>query len=588
VQVDQFRQNIESARANLLGQQVTYDTQLDVYKAQNLDFPPDVKVEIDDSMLRQFEFVDPKTTGVQRLVEDFINVIGELPTEPSPADMSNAVEVLTRLRSQVAEQFESGHADLKALEAKVPERKQRMTDAQRVEFDEELAKLTQSLEDVENRFQQTEPVLQSIRDRLGTEAPSKLTDEIVALSTGLSGLTQELLLVKARARLEAVTVPHVELPSDRALDIARANRLDWMNNRASLVDQWRLIAFNANALKAGLDVFFSGDLGTVGNNPVAFNGQNGSLRVGMRFDAPFTRRLERNDYRSVLIQYQFQRRLLYQYQDTVNFTLRNLLRTLGQLEVNLEIQRRAMVIAIRRVDKTREDLNEPPAPTLPGQPVQLLGPTVAQNLIFALNDLLSSQNVFMSVILNHYENRMLLYRELGIMELDDCGIWIDKPLNESDWLTEEQCPTPPAVPQQWLEDVGVDASDLQAYAERHAAQGNLDPAIAGLGQLPPAETDAAGSPHESAGNLDQEAGSGLTPLIDARRSEPAGPLAARIAESAGTTLRRQPPSPSTGTRSGPGGMSQRPPWPDDLDEPTARATDAPRDELPARHPLLRR
>jgi len=236
-------------------------------------------------------------------------------------------------------------------------------------------------------------MMQSMRSRLGTEAPGKLTDEIVAMATGLSGLTQELVLVKARARLEAITVPHVELASKRALDIARGNRLDWMNNRAALVDQWRLIAWNANALKAGLDVFFEGDLATVGNNPVAFNGQDGSLRVGLRFDAPFTRRLERNNYRSVLIQYQIQRRQLYQYQDGVNFGLRNMLRTLAQLEVNLEIQRRAMVIAIRRVDKTREDLNEPPPPTLPGQPVQLLGPTVAQNLIFALNDLLAFAGV---------------------------------------------------------------------------------------------------------------------------------------------------------------------------------------------------
>ena len=56
----------------------------------------------------------------------------------------------------------------------------------------------------------------------------------------------------------------------------------------------------------------------------------------------------------------------------------------------------------------------------------------------------------MSVVLNHYENRMLLYRELGIMELDNCGMWIDKPINEADWLIEEQCPLPPEVPDEWL------------------------------------------------------------------------------------------------------------------------------------------
>ena len=239
-------------------------------------------------------------------------------------------------------------------------------------------------------------------------------------------------------------------------------------------------------IESRLDVFFTGDLGNVGNNPVAFNGQNGSMRVGVRFDAPFTRRLERNDYRSVLIQYQFQRRQLYQYQDGVNFTLRNLLRTLQQLQINLEIQRRAMVIAIRRVDKTREDLNEPPPPTLPGQPVQLLGPTVAQNLIFALNDLLSSQNVFMSVILNHYENRMLLYRELGIMELDDCGIWIDKPIKESEWLTEDQCPMPPSVPQEWMKEAGVDATALREFGERQSKAAEGDEST----EASPAEADA--------------------------------------------------------------------------------------------------
>jgi hypothetical protein len=294
-----------------------------------------------------------------------------------------------------------------------------------------------------------------------------------------------------------------------------------------LVDQWRLIAFNANALRAGLDVFFEGDLGNVGNNPVAFNGQNGSLRVGMRFDAPFTRRLERNNYRSVLVQYQLERRQLYQYQDGVNFTLRNLLRTLNQLEVNLEIQRRAMVIAIRRVDKTREDLNEPPPPTLPGQPVQLLGPTVAQNLIFALNDLLASQNVFMSVIFNHFENRMLLYRELGIMELDDCGIWIDKPINAADWLTEEQCPMPPAIPSQWMKDAGVEPEDLEAGAAQSSETGGSD-ASASLLLLPEAaaESDDGSTrpgveiPELSSGNPTSHGESGASDGLAPQPGEP--------------------------------------------------------------------
>ena len=51
VQVDQLRQQIESARATLLAAQVGYQTQLDSFKAANLGLPPDVAVEPDDTML---------------------------------------------------------------------------------------------------------------------------------------------------------------------------------------------------------------------------------------------------------------------------------------------------------------------------------------------------------------------------------------------------------------------------------------------------------------------------------------------------------------------------------------------------------
>jgi hypothetical protein len=462
VQVDQFRQQIESARFGVLNAQVTYQTALDSFKAGNLGLPPDVAVKPDESLLVQFQFIDTRTVAVQRMIDDFVTTVGRLPQDPNPSDIKRALDLLVALREKLAAQFASGHADMEALDAKTAERKKSMDARRAAQFDADRVRMTESLADVETRFNNTEGDLQNLLNSVGTEEASKITDRIVAVSTGLSGLTQELALIKARARLDAVTIPYVNLPSDRALEIARANRYDWMNNRASLVDTWRLIAFNANALKAGLDLTFSGDLGTVGNNPVAFNGQNGSMRVGLRFDAPFTRRLERNAYRNALITYQQTRRSLYSYQDGVNFTLRSLIRQLEQLQINMEIQRRAVVIAIRRVDKTREDLNKPPAPsrpTTPGQPaepVETLGPTVAVNLITALNDLQAAQNTFMSVVLNHYETRMLLYRELGIMELDDCGMWIDKPINEADWLTEEESPMPPSLPTEWLEDAGVD------------------------------------------------------------------------------------------------------------------------------------
>ena len=70
-----------------------------------------------------------------------------------------------------------------------------------------------------------------------------------------------------------------------------------------------------------------------------------------------------------------------------------------------------------------------------------------------VSDLRSSQNNFMGVWLNYYATRMQLYRDLGIMEIDGCGLWVDKPLDEADEADEagpEEIPLPPPVPQDLL------------------------------------------------------------------------------------------------------------------------------------------
>lgn len=177
-----------------------------------------------------------------------------------------------------------------------------------------------------------------------------------------------------------------------------------------------------------------------------FRAPTGNLRAGLRFDGPFTRLLERNNFRQVIIDYQRDRRQLIQYEDGVQQTLRQSLRDLNQLRLNLEIQRRAVVIAIRRVDQTRETLNTPPQPPQPGEPTTSLGPTAALNLLTALNDLLSSQNNFMSVWLNYYATRLRLARELGTMQLDERGQWLDVPLEEAERLRADEAPLPPDVP----------------------------------------------------------------------------------------------------------------------------------------------
>ncbi len=197
-----------------------------------------------------------------------------------------------------------------------------------------------------------------------------------------------------------------------------------MNNRAALVDTWRLIEFNANALKSDLSITFNGDIRSTNNEPFRFRAPNGSLQVGVQFDGPFNRLLERNNYRQALIDYQQDRRQLIAVRRQRSPHAAQPAAAAGATarEPGDSTPRRAL--AVRRVDEMFERLNEPPPA---GQPRQL--PPVF-DLLTALSDLRNTQNNFMSVWLNYYATRMLLYRELGIMELDDRGIWIDRPLDE--------------------------------------------------------------------------------------------------------------------------------------------------------------
>ncbi|MEX2288586.1 MAG: hypothetical protein WD648_15925 [Planctomycetaceae bacterium] len=452
-QVDQYRQNIETERANLLQARNTYQSSLDDFCRRTLGLPPDLPILPDPTLIRQFQFIDPAISRLQNDLTQAIDEFGKLELEPPPERLTQAFQRIAELRGQMATVIDVVPQNLADLESRAAGREMSMTESERSLFQGDRARLSESLQSLQTRFAKTATQLQALKEGLTAENRRKTADEIVALLTEMSNIVNELSLIQARARLEMITIEPVYLKSDVALDIARANRLDWMNNRAALVDTWRLIEFNANALKSDFTVRFSGDLQTLpGDNPVAFRDETGSLRASFEFDPPFTRLVERNNFRQQLIEYQQDRRQLIQFEDQVNQTLRLILRDIERLAVSLEIQRRAVAIAIRRVDQTRETLNAPVPAALPGQPPQALGPTSAQNLLFALSDLRNTQNNLMSVWLNYLAARMRLYRELGVMRLDERGVWIEEPLEMAVRATQLECPLPPSVPDGWIQD----------------------------------------------------------------------------------------------------------------------------------------
>ena len=261
----------------------------------------------------------------------------------------------------------------------------------------------------------------------------------------------QLTLVQGRARLEMVWLVPVEMAPEEALQTARENRLDWMNARGALVDKWRQVRVTANALRGDVNVTFNGDMSTTDNNPIRFRSTTGRLRVGVQFDPPLTRLAERNLYREALINYQQARRTYYSFEDRVNHGLRITLRSIQQAQVDFELRRIGVLVAFSQVDITRERLNAPPqrvAPTAAGEPIQpggpgTFGPTTARDLVTAYSGLLSAANDLVSAWIDYEADRLSLDLNMGTMQLDADGQWVDPGPIKPRIAEESAAPDPP-------------------------------------------------------------------------------------------------------------------------------------------------
>ncbi|MEX0938511.1 MAG: TolC family protein [Pirellulales bacterium] len=434
-QVDLARQALYNAQSRLLTSQAQYQAELDNFKI-DLGLPPDLEVRIDDPLLDRFQLIAPALTETQNDTEDLINGLRQALAAGEVVPIEPALESTDALVAAAARHLETVQRHFVRMLENAPARRESLRElGQRAEvlsgeveqapfdiaaFEQRVIVLQRDLESLQMRMLLSFEALAEFDPR---EAPnpaaaqSRLTDFL----TQLSGQLLELSLLQARAQLDSIVLDPVDMTPELAIEIAREYRRDWMNARANLVDTWRLIEFNANALLSSLNITFSGDIGNEGNNPLDLRSSNGRLTTGVEFDAPLTRMDERNVYRQAMLEYQQARRQYYGFRDRIYQSLRDTLRTMRLNEVNLELRRAAVEVAISQVDLARLRLREPPRP---GEEAQF-GASTARDLVQALTDLLSVQNDFLSVWVNYEVQRMGLDFDLGTMQLDDQGMWID-------------------------------------------------------------------------------------------------------------------------------------------------------------------
>ena len=480
-QVEQLRQRLYSTVSSLLTARRSYQDGLDRFKS-DLGIPPEIDLVIEDDILNHFNLIDPQIIPLQNAVAQLQKETGATIIALLPAANGNQVPLLqwtpalrasltqlhtqTRQLKQLRQQTLSTNVpqasdDIQQLNTRLPDRQQageRLTNVfrQRTARGDQSASLVdlslfdttglenlpvllaESLGEIKKRLADAKAIDQLIKDLeqllktgdqlqpadlqtiLETRVFRILPDQLNELSADLL----ELSLVQAEARAESVTLIPVEMEATTALEIAREYRRDWMNARATLVDAWRLVEFNADSLESNLDIVFSGDIGNVGDHPFNMQSSAGSLRAALRWDAPITRLQERNTYRQSLIEYQQARRRYYRYQDAIAAGLRAALRQVQLNQVNFELRRTALRVAIKQVQSARLKLQEPPRQNALGQ-AGTFGPTTAQNLISSLDALRDAQDDILSVWVNYEVQRAMLDLNLGTMQLNEEGIWVD-------------------------------------------------------------------------------------------------------------------------------------------------------------------
>ena len=449
--------------------------QQDAFKTQ-LGLPPDVGLEIDTSLLRPFELISPKLSATEAELQTVLTIVDR--PLGQPADFSALRTFLSRLEvlaeqvttngfEQVQEEFKPVQELLDTGKSAATKRvfindaevervrkdfarDKRLFSIARSEFDRAVRDLDRLMllvdgdtaaaafrkldKDMDGKIemQELDGVFDaSLLKRLdinedGEASVAELVDIVEAISRDIREeilrSAQSLQVLQAGLRTELVAVNRFTLNGSEetptiheVVKVALENRLDLMNSRAAVMDARRRLEIAANALESTLDIQVDGQLGTPpgGRNPFDFRQDQSRLDVGIQFTTPLDQIQERNDYAASLITYQRARRDYMRIEDQVKTQIRTSWRQLQVSEQQLEIDRQQIRQAALQFDNA-------------AQQAARGGQNNALNLLNSIGALLNAQNRLIGDWIRYELNRLNIYRDMGIMEIDPRGIWTDE------------------------------------------------------------------------------------------------------------------------------------------------------------------
>ena len=416
---------------------LAYDDEIDQYKFF-LGLPIDMQVTIDRSMLKQFELTDPLLVEAESAVVNFIKRTAKLDEDDPPLDELRFVahqfdELLARVRTNGLELVAD---DFRRVDANTPKRLSKLFSGESKEL------VTRTLErdaiifgNVRTTIKAVTKNLKDIQQRLAEDdVPQKerkeTLDAIKDAREDLLLALQNLRVLQAGLRAELITREDFDRPIDEVVAIAVENRLDLMNARARVMDARRNMEVAANRLEAVLNLVAQGNLDTkpTGNHPLDFRGVNSTFQFGVQLTAPIDQVQVRNAYRGTLVSYQQSRRAYMLLEDQVKYDVRTSWRQLYMNRQNFETSRKNLRQAALQFDiNVANNLNpKQQGAQAAGQAGSTnLGGQTGLNLIQALNSLLNAQNNLILNWASYERNRINIYRDMDIMEVDERGLWRD-------------------------------------------------------------------------------------------------------------------------------------------------------------------
>jgi len=424
--------NLQSSLASnivsLRSQELLLQDNLDQFKL-TLGIRTDTKLTIDESQLKQFEIIDPQVSTLEQDIKNFAQRSGSLDEDTLESqDVRVLYAEFLALIDRVDQQGMSVvNHDVNRVQAALPRRQQELgiegaqqleQDLERVRFSVTLAqaalkKIRGDVFEAANALQQSEITPLELL---------QVYEDLNELREDLLKITQNLVVIQVSIRVELIELEPFELAMQDAVALGLDNRVDLMNARAAVMDARRKVEIAANALLASLSIVMEGDISTpLGNQPFDFRGKQSRLRAGVAFTAPLDQIEERNVYRAAQIAYQRARRQYMEEEDLVKQQIRDAWRQVFVLRQNMETSRRAVRLAALQYDSAVEQSNAPVSSAGASRGSGVSG----TNLQRALSTLLSAQNQLIQIWTTYERNRLLIYRDMGIMEIGEDGMWTD-------------------------------------------------------------------------------------------------------------------------------------------------------------------